>query len=128
MRTRPNKLVRRAHQMVRYRISVGTIIKTACQGCGAAAKHAHHEDYRQPLVVYWLCNRCHVVRHKALGWGRRGNAWYDDRAYPSTEVPGHWQAAKVLDFADRIEAGEYPEKQPARPAPRPPFSKEMTRP
>jgi hypothetical protein len=38
-----------------------------CQGCGAmppaAGLHGHHEDYRKPLVVRWLCVSCHVHAH-----------------------------------------------------------------
>lgn len=25
--------------------------------------HPHHEDYAHPLLVIWLCERCHFIRH-----------------------------------------------------------------
>ncbi len=35
-------------------------IPRGCQTCGERWKlHAHHPDYRRPLVVVWLCAWCH---------------------------------------------------------------------
>lgn len=32
----------------------------SCEICGGESHlHAHHENYRQPLLVVWLCARCH---------------------------------------------------------------------
>lgn len=38
----------------------------SCEKCGAVGVVAHHEDYRKPLVVQWLCDVCHGKRHVEL--------------------------------------------------------------
>lgn len=43
--------------------------KTPCERCGAPSQAKHHDDYSRPLAVTYLCQRCHVARHKELGWG-----------------------------------------------------------
>jgi ribosomal protein S27AE len=54
---------RNAVQMaVRKRI----LTREPCSRCGAPKTHAHHEDYRKPLDVIWLCAPCHKQRHKEL--------------------------------------------------------------
>lgn len=37
-----------------------------CSKCKKKAKliDAHHEDYRKPLDITWLCRSCHVGLHK----------------------------------------------------------------
>lgn len=62
-KTTPGKLVRRA-------IERGALTPQSCCVCGS--DHyvvAHHEDYSKPNVIAWLCKRCHVKRHRELGWG-----------------------------------------------------------
>src|SRR5262245_10815927 len=43
---------------------------THCEMCGDEAKtDGHHPDYDHPLVVQWLCRRCHMIadgRMKAI--------------------------------------------------------------
>lgn len=57
---------RRAHRMVAYHVRVGHMTKQPCQICGAAKVVAHHDDYRKPLDVMWLCQPCHTGRHAVL--------------------------------------------------------------
>jgi hypothetical protein len=39
-----------------------------CSKCGLICKpHGHHEDYKKPLEVIWLCNICH-----GMTWRRSG--------------------------------------------------------
>jgi len=36
-----------------------------CSNCGETTRIiAHHEDYTKPLEITWLCQSCHVRRHK----------------------------------------------------------------
>ena len=47
----------------------GDLVKpTTCERCNkeTTSLHGHHEDYDFPLVVDWLCRRCHFDRHKEI--------------------------------------------------------------
>ena len=57
---------RRAHRAVKKALDAGKLERQACKGCGAAKAHAHHDDYSKPLVVTWLCPKCHKQRHWEL--------------------------------------------------------------
>lgn len=53
----------------------GKLIRPAiCDCCGQAHHriHGHHSDYRQPLLIDWLCPFCHKQEHirinAAIGW------------------------------------------------------------
>lgn len=48
-----------AHQAVKRAILSGKIKRSPCEVCEAEKVHAHHDDYRKPLEVRWLC----VVHH-----------------------------------------------------------------
>ena len=48
----------------RRAIASGLLVVTPCEACGAKDNlHAHHDDYRQPLRVHFLCFGCHMARH-----------------------------------------------------------------
>jgi len=49
-----------------HAVKSGKIIKpTTCQRCGGSGKiYGHHEDYDNPLNVWWLCKCCHQRRHR----------------------------------------------------------------
>lgn len=43
-----------------------------CSQCGIAGKaHAHHDNYRKPYDVRWLCQPCHNRHHAAIKRGAR---------------------------------------------------------
>jgi ribosomal protein S27AE len=48
----------------------GRITRQPCERCGASQVHAHHDDYRKPLAVRWLCSRCHGAEHAS-----RNESW-----------------------------------------------------
>lgn len=60
-----------AHNAVKVALRDGVLVKPAtCSACGEETHrnriHAHHEDYSKPLVVRWLCARCHRALHAGL--------------------------------------------------------------
>lgn len=57
----------RARNAVSNAIRDGRLMKQACEKCGANAQ-AHHEDYRKPLVVRWLCRAHHLEEHEKVAF------------------------------------------------------------
>jgi hypothetical protein len=60
----------RAHRIVARALRTGTLIRPSrCEkaDCGGTAEHAHHEDYRKPLEVLWLCVECHALTRRGIG-------------------------------------------------------------
>lgn len=67
---RRNRHKDRARGVVRRALAKGTLVKPkACSCCRrhSAGLEAHHLDYARPLLVVWLCKRCHAAHHD---WGR----------------------------------------------------------
>ena len=56
----------KAHTLVARQIRTGALVPRPCERCGEEKTHAHHEDYAKPLEVVWLCQPCHVERHKEM--------------------------------------------------------------
>jgi|ERR1700743_282878 len=52
----------RAHTAVGNAVRDGRLVKQACEKCGHKAQ-AHHDDYRKPLEVRWLCRKHHLEHH-----------------------------------------------------------------
>ena len=61
-----NNLKRRAHVMTGNAIKYGHLKRQPCDVCGEENSDAHHEDYRYPLKVRWLCRSCHMARHREI--------------------------------------------------------------
>ena len=55
-----------AHKKVTAAISSGKLKRpSTCSVCGLEGKiEGHHEDYRRPLEVTWLCQSCHKLVHR----------------------------------------------------------------
>lgn len=57
-----------ANKALRYAVRTGRVNKPdRCSECGLEGKtHGHHDDYRKPLEVVWLCARCHRARGTSI--------------------------------------------------------------
>ena len=61
------RAIRPAHTAVAIALRNGRLVRPAsCSRCGKKDPklNAHHEDYKKPLAVVWLCYPCH---HRAHG-------------------------------------------------------------
>lgn len=56
----------KAYQKVHRSISNGSLKKKPCEKCGNVKSQAHHEDYRKPLAVKWLCFKHHRETHNQI--------------------------------------------------------------
>lgn len=52
-----------AHSIVNNEIRRGRMKRMPCESCGEIKSHAHHDDYSKPLIVRWLCQKCHSIQH-----------------------------------------------------------------
>lgn len=58
--------VYKAHQKVQYALKGGSLTRKPCEVCGNPKTEAHHDDYRKPLAVRWLCFKHHRQAHGQL--------------------------------------------------------------
>jgi len=66
-----NPIKRGAAVMVGNAVRDGKLAKSiVCSQCGKEGRtHGHHDDYAYPLIVRWLCAKCHTAWHKVNGEG-----------------------------------------------------------
>ena len=57
------KLKMVAWQCVSRMKTNGEIQQQPCMKCGKQYGEAHHPDYNQPLLLIWLCHKCHMALH-----------------------------------------------------------------
>jgi hypothetical protein len=56
-----------AQHVVEWAIESGKLIRPTSCKCGRTENiQAHHEDYKKPLEVTWLCIFCHRQLHRKL--------------------------------------------------------------
>lgn len=70
-----NVIKRAASIIVGNAVRDGKIVKEyKCQNCAIqnARIHGHHDDYAYPMIVRWLCAKCHTKWHKQNGSGLNG--------------------------------------------------------
>jgi ribosomal protein S27AE len=53
----------RANAAVKRAVDKGLLSRLSCEQCGNKNTVGHHDDYSKPLVVRWLCQRCHMKHH-----------------------------------------------------------------
>jgi hypothetical protein len=63
MRRYPSR--HKARYLLALAIARGDVVRPhTCSQCGDPGLiHGHHEDYRYPLMVRWLCRPCHRALH-----------------------------------------------------------------
>ena len=49
-----------------YQMKAGKIARESCAVCGEQQGEAHHKDYNEPILIVWLCKRCHARVHIEL--------------------------------------------------------------
>ena len=49
---------------VKMRVRRGKLKKLPCEICGEQKVHAHHDDYRRPYDIRWLCKYHHNEYHR----------------------------------------------------------------
>ena len=59
-----------ANQRLHYATKHGHVTPQPCERCGAQDAHAHHDDYKKPFAVRWLCPKCHAQRHVEIRLAR----------------------------------------------------------
>lgn len=57
----------KARSLVKVAKNNGTLIPRPCEVCGEKKVHAHHFDYKYPLIVKWLCVDHHNELHNYKG-------------------------------------------------------------
>jgi ribosomal protein S27AE len=57
-----------ARWKLRAAVRFGKIVKPkSCSQCGKETSVVgHHDDYEKPLIVRWLCRKCHTELHMEL--------------------------------------------------------------
>ena len=68
-----NRIKRIAHKKVEVALLSGKLTRPkVCSQSKCRNKHveAHHDDYRKPLEIRWLCRKCHARHHAKHGPGK----------------------------------------------------------
>lgn len=65
----------KAHNVVNNAIRAGKLTNPGvCSDCESTKYvEGHHDDYDKPLVVRWLCSRCHSIWHEKNGEALNAN-------------------------------------------------------
>lgn len=61
--TRMQKHKAQARSYVKGHVKRGFIIKKPCEKCGDHNSEMHHQNYKLPILVNWLCKKHHLQVH-----------------------------------------------------------------
>lgn len=61
----------RSRSLLHIAIRQGKIKSQPCIKCGSKDSEAHHEDYRNPLDVMWMCTQHHREHERLNGYNKR---------------------------------------------------------
>lgn len=59
-----NSLKVMARTITHHAIERGELVRGKCSVCGNSKTEAHHQDYTKPLIIEWLCKKCHAAEHR----------------------------------------------------------------
>lgn len=63
--TKHQRKVMNAHSYAHVYLKRGKITKEPCLSCGDINSQMHHPDYNKPLLITWLCRKCHLTLHRS---------------------------------------------------------------
>jgi len=78
---------RATYRQFKAALAKGVLVRaTACAWCGRSDLpiQGHHPDYARPLMVVWLCLKCHAAHHRQYRVDRW--IWKDEQARARIEV------------------------------------------
>jgi hypothetical protein len=58
---------KKAQEILNNAVRDGRVIRPDTCSCGRPRPDGHHEDYSKPLMVTWLCRKCHMELHRKMG-------------------------------------------------------------
>ena len=61
-----NPLKVKARKAVFVHLRAGTLERKPCEVCGKIKAEAHHDNYKKPLKIQWLCKLHHVWADRLL--------------------------------------------------------------
>ena len=56
----------KARSDLNHAVRDGKLKREPCSVCGSVKSEAHHEDYKIPLNVIWLCDKHHHEEHSRI--------------------------------------------------------------
>jgi hypothetical protein len=83
-----------AQRKVRAAVNSGRLVRSLrCEICNKETKtHGHHEDYKKPLEVIWMCSKCHLYHHQQYRFHaerlNEGTPKGDAKVRPTNESSG----------------------------------------